>query len=317
MRLLVLLLALLAVGRAAEPLLKSNDVIALIGGEDMVVADEMGFLETLLHLEFPEHRLKVRSLAWEGDTVFEQRRDLNYPTLAAQLDRMGATVVLCQFGQIESLAGEARVPEFLDAYRRLVDHLSRAGAKPAQQRRVLILPPNEITQSPPWAPDDVKAFEPQKRLAVHHKALSEYSYATRKLAREPNIEALDLGFGDADVLLQRDGLHFNETGHELWAWSVARRLQDRKEAKSDQFTREQLGALRQLVQQKNRLWFHYTRPQNWAFLAGDRTSQPSSRDHVDKNKRWFPEEMEQFVPLIEAKEKEIWEAAAKGKGGAK
>jgi hypothetical protein len=72
-----------------------------------------------------------------------------------------------------------------------------------------------------------------------------------------------------------------------------------------------------LIRAKNRLWERYRRPQNWAFLAGDRVSQPSSRDWRDPNKRWFPEEMEQFVPLIEQKEKEIWELAAKLKEAGK
>ena len=62
---------------------------------------------------------------------------------------------------------------------------------------------------------------------------------------------------------------------------------------------------------KNRLWFDYWRVQNWAFLAGDRTEQPSSRDHLDRTKRWFPEERERFLPLIEKKEQEIWDLAAK------
>ena len=60
-----------------------------------------------------------------------------------------------------------------------------------------------------------------------------------------------------------------------------------------------------LIVAKNRLWFDYWRVQNWAFLAGDRTNQPSSRDHLDPSKRWFPAEREEFLPLIEAKEKEI------------
>jgi hypothetical protein len=76
-------------------------------------------------------------------------------------------------------------------------------------------------------------------------------------------------------------------------------------------------ALRQAIVSKNRLWERYRRPQNWAFLAGDRVTQPSSRDWRDPSKRWFPEEMEQFVPLIERKEKEVWDLAAKLKGGAK
>ena len=63
--------------------------------------------------------------------------------------------------------------------------------------------------------------------------------------------------------------------------------------------------LREAVQAKNRLWFNYWRPMNWAFLRGDRIEQPSSRDHRNPALRWFPQEMEKFLPLIEAKEKEI------------
>ena len=69
--------------------------------------------------------------------------------------------------------------------------------------------------------------------------------------------------------------------------------------------------LRQLITTKNRLWFNYWRVQNWAFLAGDRTEQPSSRDWRDPSKRWFPAEREKFLPLIEKKEQEIWALAAK------
>ena len=62
---------------------------------------------------------------------------------------------------------------------------------------------------------------------------------------------------------------------------------------------------RQAILRKNRLWFDYWRPMNWAFLAGDRTEQPSSRDHRDPSMRWFPKEMQEFLPLIQEKESEI------------
>ena len=135
MRLPALCLALLsAAAFAAEPFLRPGDVIALVGGEDMVVAGELGYLELLLTRALPEHRLKFRTLAWEGDTVFEQRRDLNFPPLEKQLDEIGATVVLCQFGQMESFAGKEKLPEFVAAYEKLIDRM-RGGGK----RRVLIL----------------------------------------------------------------------------------------------------------------------------------------------------------------------------------
>ena len=116
----------------------------------------------------------------------------------------------------------------------------------------------------------------------------------------------------------RDGIHANWTAAGDIATSIAASLCEPipwvlypvTEMKS-----EELGpdaeAFRQLITAKNRLWFDYWRVQNWAFLAGDRTSQPSSRDHLDKDKRWFPAERARFLPLIEAREKEIWAAAAK------
>ncbi len=109
-----------------EPFLQKNDVIAFVGGEDLVAAAEYGYLELLLQRALPGYHLKFRSLAWEGDTVFEQRRDLNYPTLEQQLDQIGATVVLCQFGQMESLGGKEKLPEFIAAYEKLI---ARVGAE--------------------------------------------------------------------------------------------------------------------------------------------------------------------------------------------
>ena len=123
----LLVVFLLGSARAAEPFFKKGDVIALVGGEDMVVASEYGYLELLLTRALPDYHLKFRNLAWEGDTVFEQRRDLNFPTWEEQLDKIGATVVICQFGKMESLAGKAKLPEFIAAYEKLLKRFSGDG----------------------------------------------------------------------------------------------------------------------------------------------------------------------------------------------
>src|SRR4051794_32824088 len=132
----------LSAARADEPFFKKNDVIALVGGEDMVAASEYGYLELLLTRALPELHLKFRCLAWEGDTVFEQRRDLNYPTLEQQLDQIGATVVIAQFGQMESLAGKEKLPEFVEAYQKLTERLSGT----TMRRTLLFLPPRDVSQ---------------------------------------------------------------------------------------------------------------------------------------------------------------------------
>ena len=67
--------------------------------------------------------------------------------------------------------------------------------------------------------------------------------------------------------------------------------------------------LRQAIRQKNDLWFRYWRPTNWAFLYGNRQTQPSSRDHTNPSQRWFPKELENALPQLDAAQRRIHEAA--------
>ena len=290
---------------AAEPFLKPGDVIALVGGEDMVVAGELGYLELLLTRALPEHRLKFRCLAWEGDTVFEQRRDLNFPPLEKQLDEIGATVVICQFGQMESLGGEEKLPEFVAAYEKLIGRMSGGG-----KRRVVVLEPTspEIKEGSPPAQKQIRTPE----HAASWKNFSLYSKAITNLAKKtgpPLLENIMTIPGE----MTRDQIHLSDTGASFLAEDTAARLAAGGDtlALPRPLQVDDEKAFLALIRSKNRLWFDYWRVQNWAFLAGDRTSQPSSRDHRDPKVRWFPAERERFLPLIEAKEKEIWEAAAK------
>ncbi len=297
--------------RAGEPFFKPNDVVALVGGEDMVVAAELGYLETLIQLALPDHHLKFRSLAREGDTVFEQRRDLNYPKLEDQLDKIGATVVICQFGQMESLAVSEKIGDFVAAYEKLIGRLKGKGGA----RRVALLIPFYYSPIPGLSPEE----DPNPKLPLR----SIYA-ATIELAKISNVRCLNAcanGFDGNPGTPTRDGVHYGELAHRIWATLAASDFTDSR--KEFQLPVEVTNPpdvptkLAALVAAKNRLWYYYYRPQNWAFLAGDRTNQPSSRDHLDPSKRWFPEELEKFVPLIDAKDAEIWALAKKLSGGGK
>lgn len=281
-------LVVVASVRADEPFLRPNDVIALVGGEDMVSAGELGTLEANLQRAFPGYHLKVRSLAWEGDTVFEQPRMLNYPPLERQLDETGATVVVMQFGQMESLGGEARLPAFAAAYETLI---RRVGGE--SKRRIVLVEPTPI----------LAGYEGYER-----KQIRAYGEAVISLAkRTPGIRFVSLSnLGEAE-LTHRDGRHLNPLGQSGFATAIASSLG--APAWEGEWT--SFGTLTKLISAKNRLWDRYRRPQNWAFLAGDRITQASSRDHRDPNKRWFPEEMKEFIPLIEAKDRGIWDLAGK------
>ena len=131
--------------------------------------------------------------------------------------------------------------------------------------------------------------------------------------RSPLLISADSGM-EADT---RDGIHLAETSvadNFLLALKLAAQMGCLPGSVGPNMTwsaaPKSLLGLCDAIVAKNRLWFPYTRPQNWAFLAGNRTNQPSSRDHRDPSKRWFPEEMEQWLPLIDAKEQEIWKLAA-------
>ncbi|MBL9173674.1 MAG: hypothetical protein JNL10_09085 [Verrucomicrobiales bacterium] len=281
---LLLALGLSAASGQDRPLLQPHDVVAVLGGTRMVALEKGGYAEALVAAARPADQLRWRGLAWEGDTVFSRPRELNYPPLTHQLRTAGATVVLLQFGEMESLAGPREIPRFLEAYANLLDEVN-----PVTSRQILVSP----TPTPgfPSSPD---------RLA----ALSDYAAAIRTLAARRNIPFLDLQLaaspdaGDASV------------GRALAAGLVGPPARSHSETDArGRFVIPDLEAVRQAVVARNRLWFDYTRPMNWAFLAGDRTEQPSSRDHRDRNIRWFPAEMERFVPLISQADEQIWKAA--------
>jgi len=129
----------------AKPLqLKDGDVVAFLGGTDLVRAQKDGALEAAITHRFKDLNIKFRDLAWEGDTVFfqstvrERWRREAFGSLNEQLKRVGATVVIAQFGKMESLNGGVALKEFLDSYDELINELQSEG------RRVVILAPSSF-----------------------------------------------------------------------------------------------------------------------------------------------------------------------------
>ena len=282
-------------------LVQRNDIVVFTGGGNMVAAQQAAHLETLFTLSFARTNLHFRSLAWEGDTVYEQRREMNFGFWQDQLKRVGATIIFAQFGQMESLQGAASVAQFARAYEKLLEQFAR------QTQRIVLVSPAPFEKPEPPLPD----------LSVRNNDLRLYVDAIRDLARRHQYRFVDL-FTPFQALA-RNGLHLTSDGFQLapaghWAMAteIARQLGISRSNPRVQVNPatgamqpDSVERLRQAVQAKNGLWFNYWRPMNWAFLRGDRIEQPSSRDHRNPAIRWFPEEMEKFLPLIEAKEKEI------------
>ena len=256
---------------------RTNDVIAFLGGTDVVTMQESGHLEASLTIHYHSLNLRFRNLGWEGDTVFAQPRDFGFPPMEQHVKNAGATVIIFQFGRAEALEGHSS-EKFAAAYARFVSRFTN------QTSRFLLVIPPPFDRASGLLPD----------LTKQNRLLTEYATAIRRLGH-PVIDLSKLsGLSD-------DGLQITARGHAIIAAEFGRQLG----ANVSHENSPAFEKVRQTVIAKNRLWFDYWRPQNWAFLGGDRTSVPSSRDHRDPKTRWFPGEMEKFLPLISAQEAKI------------
>jgi hypothetical protein len=276
--------------------LLQDDVVVFSGGENGRVAQDAAYLETLLALQAAGKRVHFRDMAWEGDTVYEQPRPLNFGSWTDQLRRVGASVVFAQFGQLESLEGRAGVERFTTAYRALLSHFAQT------TQRIVLLSPSPFGRGSARQPD----------LAARNDDLRLYVAAIRKIAEENRYLFVDLTTKPMEAEgLTRDGLHLNLAGHWVAAREIARQLEVPGLSDLDGpdlrgvLRRESIERVRAAIQYKNVLWTDSWRPANWAFLNGDRMEQPSSRDHLDRRVRWFPVEVQQLPAMLRRQEEKI------------
>lgn len=279
--------------------LREGDIVAFLGGSEVAATRDSGHLESLLALEFAPLRPRFRNFGWEGDTVYHRPREINFPDPLTLLKQAGVSVIVVEYGRAESLDGAARVGEFVAAYGRWIRDLS------AVTPRIVLVTPPPFESAPAPLPD----------LASRNEDLALYASAIRALAEDSGLPVIDL-FGSLSRASKRDrltldGLQFSPAGHARVAEEFIRLVLGRGAAdtggahSSGVWNDPRREKVRQAVLAKNRLWFDFWRPQNWAFLGGDRTEQPSSRDHRDPKVRWFPEEMRRYLPLIERAEASI------------
>lgn len=287
--------ALLSAGPLAAmvPLdLRTNDVVAVVGGANSVGAARSGHLEALLVAAHPGHALRFRSLAWEGDTSFSQDREVNYPTIPQQLSEVRATVVFVDFGQAESYAGTNGIGAFRTALRARIREYS------AITPRIVLLTPIPITGPGPLPP------------------VAAYADVVREAGATAGLPVLDLfaaasaGPAASDGNVRTLGPSAQATVSATALGSLFPAVHPPSVDHEGRFEDPRWEELRGAILARNRLWKRSVRPTNWAFLGGDRTEQPSSHDHRDPSVRWFPAEMREFVPRIHEADLAIDRAAS-------
>ncbi len=259
-QLLTLLGVLQAASAQTSPIdLRPNDVVAFLGGENLLRVQRAGFLETFLSKSHADANLRFRDLTWEGDTVevqttiHERWREERYGDWPQQLSHIGATVVWAQFGKMESLAGPGQLDSFEEHYETLIKQWQ------ASVDRITLLTPI--------------AFEPtagshQPNLTDANQTLARYVKVIRKLAARHKLGFINLFEPTRRAIRQGkrwtdNGLHLSPSRQEGFCdlFLRAAGLPDSNQSVDPE--------LRTAVVEKHRLWYEYWRPANWKCLFGD------------------------------------------------
>ncbi|MEZ5429815.1 MAG: hypothetical protein R3F31_01250 [Verrucomicrobiales bacterium] len=277
---------------------RPGETIALVGGSRWVEESREGTFETLLHLAYPDRDFRVRSLSWQGDSVYAQSRPHFFYTATGddkpgsvpdQRERVVPGIIVAEFGRMESLDGRERLPEFVAAYELMVTAW-------------LKLTPRIVLVSPP----PFFAVGPAASLAEErNRVLASYSEAIADLAKRHGCLHADLfkALDPAKAGLSRDGVALSAAGQKAASLALGESLGFGIPA--SMLDSAEVEPLRQAVQKRHLLWQQHYRPTNWAFLFGDRQHVPSSRDHLDEKHRWFVEEMGRLPGMLSAADADI------------
>lgn len=299
------LILLVATSDASKPFeLRQGDVVTFLGGTNLLHLQQSGHLETMLTGAFPAAHAKFRDLSWEGDTVFrlgtviERWRPDGFGERDEQLKRVGTTVVFAQFGQLESMAGEEGIADFVKSYSELIDAIQR------QARTVVLISPTrfEVTSSP-LIPN----------VSNHNPTLKSYVEAISRLAKTRGLFFVDL-FSGVNQLHTENGMHIKPTHQK----DIAERILDQlnlgnsapRPVDGSSDVNSDYETLRQAVVEKHRLWYDYWRPANWKLLYGDDSKRQFTRGGA--NYIPFREEWKKLIPLIDEAERRIWKIANGG-----
>ncbi|HUS40323.1 MAG: hypothetical protein WBF93_09920 [Pirellulales bacterium] len=290
-----------------------DQTIVILGGTNAMETQRDGYLETLIAGGHPQYQLRFRNLAWQADTVYRQQRPRNFfqdgfDQLNDDRDhrqRVVAHTILLWMGQSESQEGESQLDRFSKAYAELV-------------RQLLKITPRVVLVTP-------VPFEDPLNIGLdvrgRNNGLASYVASIKRIAQANKLPVVDLfgqlGEPEDRSALTRNGQHLSKQGHWLAARQIAKRFESsmdlthiKPQWPAGTLSLQEAENLRQRVTEKDNLWMQYYRPTNWAFLYGNRQFVPSSRDHRNLGQRWFPDEVESLVPIIEQAESEIYKSTA-------
>ena len=305
--LLAAVLLLLPFPRAASPQdarpaleLRKGDVVVLIGNTLAERMQHFNHFETLLMVRFPELQLRVRNLAWSGDTLTLQPRPLNFGDASTHLHQQKADVIVAFFGASESFAGEAGLPGFERDVEAYIDKHAAAKYNGRTPPRLALVSPIAHESLPRLVHVDA---------AAHNRDLQRYTEAMRSVAARRRVPFVDLftpslaAMEKAPLPLTDNGIHLNQAGDRVIAGLLMDGLGFTAAAApvASAAQLKQLEALRAEIADKNRQFFYRWRPLNAEYVVGRRVEPFGSVS--------FPPEMRQLDEIVTDLDNRIWKRA--------
>ncbi|MEI8018948.1 MAG: SGNH/GDSL hydrolase family protein [Schlesneria sp.] len=264
--------------------LLDGDRVILLGGTFIEREGQFGHLETALTIAWPNRHVTFRNLGWSGDTVWAESRGIfdpaqvGYQRMIELVKELKPTLIILNYGQNESFAGEVGIPKFVTQYEKLCDDLKTTGA------RLAFMTPHKWERPPAPLPD----------ASRQNPILAKYAAAIRELAVRRNSPLIDLfQLPASGSNLTENGLHYSERGYATLVAAVQTQQNWPRLSPSD----EKGETVRRKVVEKNMQFFHRWRPQNITYLTG-------FRKHEQGNNAV---EIAQFDPIVEKIETEIVE----------
>ena len=264
-------------------------MVVLLGNTFVERAQQSGYLERELTLAAETANVRFRNLAWSGDTVYGDARSYfgppqeGFDRLTAQMEELQPNVIIVNYGAVAAFEGRAGIPQFLTGYNRLLDMIyEKAGP-----REIVLMSPAPAESLGGPLPDQT---EQNRRLTLYRDAIQDLS-TTRNFRFLDLFGALGAGKALDRKPLTDNGVHYSPNGYAF----IAPRLVEQLGLESPAVDSSTAEKLRQLIIQKNRLYFHRWRPANETYLH-------LFRKHEQGNNA---KELPMFEPLVKAKELEI------------
>jgi putative heme-binding domain-containing protein len=271
-----LLLGAAAPAAAARLEIREGDHVCIIGGGVADAMQHTGWLEVLFHSRFPQQRLVIRNLAYDGDEIDPAKRlrsaDFGTPDqwLAAsapipkpeaikdksvvrenrfELTGTRANVILAFFGANEAHAGPEGLPAFRKNVEAFLAHTRAQKYDGVEPARLVMLSPiaHEDLGRPHW-PDG----------SAHNANLALYTAALEEVCQAAGVECVDLftptreAYARIAEPLTEDGIHPNERGDR----EIARIIDESLFGTHPPRDARYLARLQQAVADKNFHWFH-------------------------------------------------------------